>query len=451
MGKTTIKEIEFYDGSEKVDLSIKLSKEEQETLLEACKSKRQVGFLVDQYYQSQQYRITAENQARSLMQMVDFAADETSNQPLFITKSIDMAKAQEALNCSYMDFITKHIPICKWLRSIKGVGPVLAAYLYATFDVEKGRYATDFLSYAGLNDNNNPWLGKEKGTALAKEALKYRDDQMAPTRTLLRNLVDEYRVGDKDLDDLFEKFEKKIKPLNIKEDNIAEEIVTRLQSVLGKKAILDDEYITRQVTDNYTDICDYISILKNPKACTDIMIGYCADKAHRRPRKVKEGVYNNWRSKSAKTKEPTVDDLASYLAKPPYNPDAKKQMYVLGDMFIRNSNRGSLYGEIYKARKEEETIRNERGEFAKQAKHELESKTWSDKTSETYKALEQGKLSKAHINMRARRYAEKLFLSHVYEAMYFEHFREEAPMPYIIAIGGHHDYIAPEVDFKDYL
>ena len=49
------------------------------------------------------------------------------------------------------------------------------------------------------------------------------------------------------------------------------------------------------------------------------------------------------------------------------------------------------------------------------------------------------------------RYAVKLFISHVFEAMYFAEFHEEPPKAYVIQYMGHHDYIAPEVDYKKFI
>lgn len=198
-------------------------------------------------------------------------------------------------------------------------------------------------------------------------------------------------------------------------------------------------------------ITDYAKWLATPKICDDILIFYCATAVKRKPSNVRKGTFNNWTRKAAKTKAPTVDDLVSYLAKPPYNKDLKKRMFIIGDMFIRNSGREkSLYGRIYKQRKMNETMRNEAGEYAEQAARELSSKNW-DKNTPTYKTLCEGKLSAGHINARARRYAVKLFISHVFEAMYYAEFGEEPPKTYVIEHMGHHDYIAPEVDYRPYI
>ncbi len=141
--------------------------------------------------------------------------------------------------------------------------------------------------------------------------------------------------------------------------------------------------------------------------------------------------------------------LINYLAKPPFNRDAKKLVYLIGESFVLNSNRGSLYGELYKERKAYETMKNERGDYAEQAKKELESKSYNKETV-TYERLSQGKLSDDHINMRARRWAVKIFLTHVFEALWIYTYKTNPPTIYPIAHQGHVDYIKPEVPYENY-
>ena len=58
---------------------------------------------------------------------------------------------------------------------------------------------------------------------------------------------------------------------------------------------------------------------------------------------------------------------------------------------------------------------------------------------------EDGKLPKAHVHARARRWVAKLFLSHVHQAMYEDYFGQPAPKPYVFekCQGGHRHFIAP--------
>ena len=53
--------------------------------------------------------------------------------------------------------------------------------------------------------------------------------------------------------------------------------------------------------------------------------------------------------------------------------------------------------------------------------------------------------------MRSKRYAVKLFISHLFEAMYLEEHGYYPKETYVIAHLGHSDYIEPEVPFEKYI
>lgn len=420
---------------EEVELEVvaKVSKEEKEELIGASSNKKIVKYLVDQYYQSQNYRIRAQNQTRALLQGFD---ESDVQQFKFIEKELDNAVAQEALNKKYMDIVTDTIPVCRWMKSITGIGPVLSAYLYSVFDVKVGNYNTKFLSYAGLNDNNNPWLGAEKAKKMVRDAIEYRQEKF----DRITEIFEDGCVNKT----TFKKLITALKKLGKNNDIDHTTIKSTILEISGIN-IDDVEDI------NMTFIAEYINNLANPKVCDDILIDYISDKTGRNFTNVQKGTRNNWARKKAKSKDPTTEDLASYLAKPPYNTELKKMMYIVGDMFIKNSGRDkSLYGKIYKQKKLEYIRLNEQGCYAEQAKKILEEKNFS-KTTSTYKALSEGRLSDAHINARARRYAVKLFISHVFEAMYYAEYRKEPPQTYVIKYMDHHDYIAPEVDYRPYI
>ena len=89
-------------------------------------------------------------------------------------------------------------------------------------------------------------------------------------------------------------------------------------------------------------------------------------------------------------------------------------------------------------------IANEAGEFSDQAADALEKKNY-DKTTEAYKAYIEGKLPPAQIHARARRYAVKLFLSHVHQVMFEDYYKTDAPKPYCFEKleEDHRHFIAP--------
>lgn len=123
--------------------------------------------------------------------------------------------------------------------------------------------------------------------------------------------------------------------------------------------------------------------------------------------------------------------------KRPWNASLKRLTFLLGECFVKTSgNEKSYYGKLYKQRKLMETEKNLNGEYAEFAAAELASKNYS-KDTPTYAALSSGKLSAAHIHARARRYAVKMFLSHLHTVMYRTILGTEPPAPYAIAILGH--------------
>ena len=122
--------------------------------------------------------------------------------------------------------------------------------------------------------------------------------------------------------------------------------------------------------------------------------------------------------------------------KRPWNSDLKALFWKIGDSFVKTSNlENGFYGKIYKQRKEYETTKNETGEYADIAKHTLETRKFKDeKTKECYKS---GKLPAGRIDLRARRVAIKIFVSHLHEVMTWYAYGERAPDPYPIAFLGH--------------
>jgi hypothetical protein len=84
--------------------------------------------------------------------------------------------------------------------------------------------------------------------------------------------------------------------------------------------------------------------------------------------------------------------------------------------------------------------RNEAGELADQAAAVLANKKIGKET-EAYKAYSVGKLPPAHIDARARRWTVKLYLAHYHAVAYFDHYRVEAPRPYVLTVLGHADEI----------
>lgn len=153
------------------------------------------------------------------------------------------------------------------------------------------------------------------------------------------------------------------------------------------------------------------------------------------------------------TKSPTVGHIWSFAGlnplaewkkgeRRPWNAALKVLCWKIGDSFVKNSSReDAYYGQLYRKRKELEIARNEAGAFADQAKKILATKTFrrDTKAKEFY---EKGLLPPGHIDMRARRYAVKMFLSHLHECWYSQEVGPP-PAPFSIAIQGHAHYLPP--------
>jgi hypothetical protein len=148
------------------------------------------------------------------------------------------------------------------------------------------------------------------------------------------------------------------------------------------------------------------------------------------------------------TRCPTVGHIWSFAGlnptvswnkgeKRPWNAKLKTLCWKIGESFVKVSgNEDAVYGKLYLERKAKEIEKNDRGEFAEQAKAKLE-KFKIGKDTDAYKAYSQGKLPPAHIHARAKRWAVKQFLSDWHLMAYREHFKQEPPLPYPIVHLGH--------------
>lgn len=122
--------------------------------------------------------------------------------------------------------------------------------------------------------------------------------------------------------------------------------------------------------------------------------------------------------------------------KRPWNADLKVLCWKIGDSFVKVSgNDKAFYGKIYRERKAYEVARDEAGGNAATAAKTLTEKNIKDPA--TRKAYESGHLPAGRLDLRARRYATKLFLAHWHEVAYEAHYGTPPPAPYPIAHLGH--------------
>jgi len=144
------------------------------------------------------------------------------------------------------------------------------------------------------------------------------------------------------------------------------------------------------------------------------------------------------------TKAPTVGNIWSFAGldptakwekgqKRPWNARLKTLCWNIGQSFMKfHNNENCFYGHIYAERKAQEVSKNLAGDFADTAERTLKEKKFS-KTTEAYKAYIKGRLPDGRIELRAERYAVKLFLAHYHEVAYKLHYGKSPPLPYPIA------------------
>jgi hypothetical protein len=143
----------------------------------------------------------------------------------------------------------------------------------------------------------------------------------------------------------------------------------------------------------------------------------------------------------------TKESVRKCISRPQHNKELHKTMYKIGEQFVRSGGADSLYRKVYARRKAYELALNEAGAYAEQAAEKVARCNFN--SAEQKKIYESGKLPPSHIEMRARRYAVKLFISHLWEAMYIYRYQQQPEAPYVIEWGGHSDYIPPEVPYDD--
>jgi hypothetical protein len=119
--------------------------------------------------------------------------------------------------------------------------------------------------------------------------------------------------------------------------------------------------------------------------------------------------------------------------KRPYNRELQVICWNAGQCFMKQSNDPDcFYGKLYREKKQEYIARNEAGDFAEKAKVYTGVK---DKGN--LALLAKGKVPAAYIDNMARRFAVKIFLSHLHAVLHWTHYKRPAPLPAALTIFGH--------------
>ena len=318
-------------------------------------NRESIKMLVNLHYQMQDMRKALREQIRAIYPDYNEKQDYENNKDVSIANVfiLDWLLKNfaiiEAGTSKFLELTCNSTEVGRWLIQIKGIGPALAAGCLAYFDVEGRQYASQFISYAGLNDNNRPWIGRKGAEGVAKE------------------------------------------------------------------------------------------VFGDAKTITDEMVATFATKTQWKYSYFHEA-YNENTGRWSKEK------LIALASKVPYNKELKCLMWKIGKSFQYLCNKeDSLYGRIFSERRQLEMEKNERGEYAEQA---YEAAKRVGKDTEAYKSYSIGKLPKAHLNARAMRYAEKIFISHLFEEMYRARYGKAPARYYILEKEGlHNKEIEPEVPY----
>jgi hypothetical protein len=147
-----------------------LTKDLKEKIITIGKVERsEIKACVSTFYQMQDMRRALTEQIRSIENSDKDTSAETSIAILRWTVK-NVASIERSLE-KCMELICRTDKVGRWLLATVGIGPVLAAGCLAYFDIEGKEYATQFHSYAGLNDNNRPWLSREKSTEIVNDII----------------------------------------------------------------------------------------------------------------------------------------------------------------------------------------------------------------------------------------------------------------------------------------
>lgn len=118
-------------------------------------SKEEARYLVDLYYQMQEYRKASDNQVRQLQK------EDTKEPHETLAFFANNFRTLERNIKSVLQVYAESKPIGQWMLSICGIGPVISAGLMANIDITKVQTAGQIQAFAGL-DPTRGWNKGEK-------------------------------------------------------------------------------------------------------------------------------------------------------------------------------------------------------------------------------------------------------------------------------------------------
>lgn len=142
--------------------------------------------------------------------------------------------------------------------------------------------------------------------------------------------------------------------------------------------------------------------------------------------------------------EYNMKSLSAAAAVRPWNSALKLASWKLGESFMKTSRLPqSYYGHLYLERKARYIEDNEKGRYAARAAELLKKLSQQNGILAGY--YKKGQLAPGHLTEMSKRYAVKMFLSHLFEVWYEKHHGHPAPQPYILvhSNGEHTQKIEP--------
>jgi len=132
----------------------------------ATLSEDEARFLVDAYYTMQANRIRSAHQSRTLTE-----AEEPHEVLKWLTSN-DMKLERQIARA--LDIYSASKPLGEWARSIRGIGPIIAAGLLAHIDIEKAQTVSQIWRFAGLDPTRKWERGEKRPHNAALKALCWK-------------------------------------------------------------------------------------------------------------------------------------------------------------------------------------------------------------------------------------------------------------------------------------
>ena len=385
----------------------------------------QAKYLVSSYYKVQEFRTASSN--------VAFALSSNELPCQFISWLSDSQKRIEEHIKIALDDYVKTDPTGAWIMSLHGFGPVLAAGLLSHIDIHKAPTVGHVWSFAGLNPKVTWERGKKRPWNAELKSLCCHPDTLITTRK------GPIAIKDVAVGDMVLTHAGNWQKVRVKYEN---DFDGDLIGLRGKQTTHQIVWLTpghpvysKDLSQGGDD--DTVSFAWRPVENVkenDMLLSVFISRRTGGSIESNErvaGESTSW-PHSGKVYNLEVENDESYIA----NGYAVHNCWKISDCIVKFSGSPkSYYGPIYRHRKALEEDRNALGEFADQAKAKLENFNIRDKA--TRAIYEAGKLPPGRLDLRARRVAVKLFLSHLHDVMTWHTFDRRAPRPYALEHMGH--------------